>query len=65
MEKSDLKKMYMAEKGHHYLLIANDHFSSSSILISMEDKVAKTVATAVINEVFYKFTSSNMRKITT
>ncbi len=51
----DLLKLPLTTEGHKYLLVCIDHFSRFSILVPLKDKQAKTVARALIDEVFCKF----------
>ncbi len=46
----------MTKKGHHYLLVAIDHFSRFSILKPLKDKTAKSIIDALTDEEFCKFT---------
>ncbi len=52
----DLLKLSTSSGGHHYLLVAIDHFSRYSILVPLKDKTATTVATALIDDIFCRST---------
>ncbi len=52
-----LLKLPMTTEGHNYLLVAIDHFSRFSISVALIDETAKSVATALIDEVFCKCNS--------
>ncbi len=49
----DLLKLPMTTEGRNYLLVAIDHFSRFSILVPLNGKTAKSVATALMGEVFF------------
>ncbi len=51
----DLLTLAMTTEGHKYLLVAIDHFSRFSILVLLKDKQAKSVARALIDELFCKY----------
>ncbi len=51
----DLLKLPTSSEGNQYLLVAIDHFSCYSILVSLKGKTATTVATALIDKVFCPF----------
>ncbi len=53
----DLSNLPMTTESHHYLLVPIDHFSRFAILVHLRDKTAKSVATALTDEVFCKFNS--------
>ncbi len=51
----DLLTLPVTTEGHKYLLVAIDHFSRFSVLVPLKDKQAKSVARALIDELFCKF----------
>ncbi len=51
----DLLTLPLTTEGHRYLLVAIDHFSRFSILVPLKDKQAKSVARALIDELFCKY----------
>ncbi len=51
----DLLTLPLTTDGHRYLLVAIDHFSRLSVLVPLKDKQAKSVACALIDEVFCKY----------
>ena len=51
----DLLKLPLTENGYQYLLVCIDHFSRFSVLIPLKDKTAKSVATALIDNIFSYF----------
>ncbi len=55
-----LLKLPMTREGNNYFLVTIDHFSRFSILVPLKDKTAKSVATAVIDEVVCKFNSPSV-----
>ncbi len=50
----DLLTLPLTTDGHRYLLVAIDHFRFS-VLVPLKDKQAKSVARALIDEVFCKY----------
>ncbi len=50
----------MTTEGHHYLLVAIDYLSRFSILVPLQDKTSKSVATALFDKVFCKFNSPKL-----
>ncbi len=51
----DLLTLPLTTDGHMHLLVAIDHFSRFSVLVPLKDKQAKSVARALIDEVFCKY----------
>ncbi len=51
----DLLTLPLTTDGHKYLLVAIDHFSRFSVLVSLKDKQATSVARALIDDVFCKY----------
>ena len=51
----DLLKLPLTENQFQYLMVCIDHFSRFCILVPLKDKSAKSVAKALIDEVFCKY----------
>ncbi len=51
----DLLKLPLTPAGHQYLLLAIDQFSRFSVLVPLKNLSAETQATALIDEVYFKF----------